>query len=205
MEQGERQRGIEPREIVTRQGMWFPSRAEGKVGCAHAKSLVEAASVYGTSSPGHSRGRFVQARPAMHAATSRCQAQAQPAQDNQTAGNALATTIRTAAAYDTPRYAILASEDRKPDTYTYHNWRAGAALRAAPHSSPPLGLPDPSATHMHAATAERMQVLRRRRRAPGRPGPAPPLPLATKVQGRTHAALYQAAPPPAHAVCSSLP
>ena len=71
----------------------------------------EAASVYLIS-----RGRSVQALPAICPVASSYQAQAHPAQDNRTAGNPLATTLLTAAAYHILRGAMLASKDCQPDT-----------------------------------------------------------------------------------------
>ena len=88
----------------------------------HISSLRPHAS---TSSPGRSRGRFVQTRPAMRPAKSRCQAQAQPS-INQTAGNPLATTLLTAAAYHIMRGAMLASKAPN-QTPAGLNLRAGAA------------------------------------------------------------------------------
>ena len=71
----------------------FPLKV--KVGCAHlhVSRLRPQAS---TSSLGHSRGRFVQARPAMCPATSRCQAQTKQA------------TNPTAVIHHTPCHTMLA-------------------------------------------------------------------------------------------------
>ena len=176
----------------------------GKVGCAHATSLLSSLRPQAsTSSPGHSRGRFVQARPAMRPATSRCQAQAQPA-INRTAGNPLATKLLTAAAYHILRGAMLASKDPN-QTPAGLNLRAGAASCATPRCPPPRGLARPLC-YAHArrncwAQGRRRQAVcrcccwwgqalrhhhRRRHRGAG-----------------PQAALYQAASPPARAACSS--
>ena len=90
-----------------------------------------------TSSPGHNRSLFVQARPAMRPATSRCQAQAQPAM-SQTAGNALATALRLTT-YGV--HAVLRSPAKTANqTPAGLNLRAGVASWAASRSPPPRGL-----------------------------------------------------------------
>ena len=116
----------------------------GKLGYAHATSLVlyslrpQASTIISRTYGG--RGRFVQARPAMRPATSRCQAQAQPV-INQTAGNPLSTTLLTASAYHILHSAMLASKDPN-QTPAGLNLRAGDASRAPPRC-PPRGLARP--------------------------------------------------------------
>ena len=102
-----------------------------------------------TLSPGHSRGRFVQAR-ARHASSH------VPLLSIQTA-------LHPCRMHATARYrgtpgtvcSIASSKDCKPDTGSrsqparQHRFLDGAALALLLH----VALPAPSATHMHAATA----------------------------------------------------
>ena len=118
----------------------------GKSGLSHVSSLRPQAS---TSSPGHSRGRFVQAPPAMCPATFSCQAQAQQGSRQQRNNPSSNKTYLTGS-----HRAMPCSPRRQQTPQTRHraaglNLRAGAASRAAPRSRPPCGLACPP--HMHAA------------------------------------------------------
>ena len=59
----------------------FPTHVETRKGSSglSPRQVARLRPQTSTSTPGHSWGRFVQARPAMRPATSRCQAQAQQA------------------------------------------------------------------------------------------------------------------------------
>ena len=93
-----------------------------------------------TSSPGHSRGRFVQARPAMHPAAACCEGQAQQA-TNQTAMKS------------TPHRATLCSPAQTANQTPASACAPAPLLRRRRALLLHVALPAPSATHMHAATA----------------------------------------------------
>ena len=88
----------------------------------HLSSLRLQASTSSPCAPAtflYSRGRCVQTRPAMCPVASSYQAQAQPAQDNQSAGNPRAPTLLTAAAYHIVCHAILAGRPQPARRYRF--------------------------------------------------------------------------------------